>query len=363
MKYSLSLVGIAALSVLSLSGCSSLSKSFGSSDAISNQDNYRVTQDALISPLELPPGFQNPNRNMDLTNRQLMGQLNDKMMRKDIPTYQVDGLSIASNLSERWLHVDKVNSDDLWERLQRFLVAQGFSVEESRKDVGLIRTAYVARKEVVPKSEMSFLTRILNSWREETAKGAMDRLTLRVETDKQGGANVYLRHSMILADFDGDINNWRSRPYHPVFEAEMLYQSMVFLGASMNNAVAQVAATEKRLEMSLDGEFAGLSLKAGMEESWQFILSLADRSGFTVVNTDKANGVMTLKLKSDATQAEKGFFSRLFTSDADEISQVALKFKANSTLKTTDVTVETLDNRALSAQERKSIFQRMGAIE
>jgi outer membrane protein assembly factor BamC len=285
------------------------------------------------------------------------------MMRKDIPTYQVDGLSIASNLSERWLHVDKVNSDDLWERLQRFLVAQGFSVEESRKDVGLIRTAYVARKEVVPKSEMSFLTRILNSWREETAKGAMDRLTLRVETDKQGGANVYLRHSMILADFDGDINNWRSRPYHPVFEAEMLYQSMVFLGASMNNAVAQVAATEKRLEMSLDGEFAGLSLKAGMEESWQFILSLADRSGFTVVNTDKANGVMTLKLKSDATQAEKGFFSRLFTSDADEISQVALKFKANSTLKTTDVTVETLDNRALSAQERKSIFQRMGAIE
>ncbi|MCL5796318.1 MAG: outer membrane protein assembly factor BamC [Gammaproteobacteria bacterium] len=278
MKYSLGLAGITALSVLSLSGCSSLSKSFGAGDTITHQDNYRVTQDALISPLELPPGFQNPNRNMDLSNRQLMGQLNDKIMRKDIPSYQVDGLSIRSNLSERWLHVDNVNSDDLWERLQRFLVAQGFTVEESRKDVGLIRTAYVARKEIVPKSEMSFLTRVLNSWREETAKGAMDRLTLRVETDAQGGANVYLRHAMILADFDGDINNWRLRPYHPVFEAEMLYQSMVFLGASMNNAVAQVAATEKRLELSLDGEFAGLSLKAGIEESWQFILSLADRS-------------------------------------------------------------------------------------
>ncbi|MBD3767041.1 MAG: outer membrane protein assembly factor BamC [Gammaproteobacteria bacterium] len=363
MKYSLGLVGITALSVLSLSGCSSLSKSFGSGDAITNKDNYRVTQDALISPLELPPGFQNPNRSMDLSNRQLMGQLNDKIMRKDIPTYQVDGLSIRSNLSERWLHVDKVNPDDLWERLQRFLVAQGFTVEESRKDVGLIRTAYVARKEVVPKSEMSFLTRILNSWREETAKGAMDRLTLRVETDKQGGANVYLRHSMIFSDFDGDINNWRLRPYQPLFEAEMLYQSMVFLGASMNNAVAQVAATEKRLEMSLDGEFAGLSLKAGMEESWQFILSLADRSGFTVLNTDKANGVMTLKLKSDATQEEKGFFSRLFSSEPEAVNQVSLKFKANSSLKTTDVIVESADNRVLTANERRSIFQRMGAIE
>ncbi|UCG19030.1 MAG: outer membrane protein assembly factor BamC, partial [Thiotrichales bacterium] len=220
-----------------------------------------------------------------------------------------------------------------------------------------------ARKEVVPKSEMSFLTRILNSWREETAKGAMDRLTLRVETDKQGGANVYVRHSLILADFYGDIHNWRSRPYHPVFEAEMLYQSMVFLGASMNNAVAQVSATEKRLEMSLDGEFAGLSLKAGMEESWQFILSLADRSGFTVLNTDKANGVMTLKLKSDAVQEEKGFFSRLFSSETEAVNQVSLKFKANSSLKTTDVTVESVDNRVLTAKERKSIFQRMGAIE
>ncbi|HQR82144.1 MAG TPA: hypothetical protein PK283_04460 [Thiotrichales bacterium] len=131
----------------------------------------------------------------------------------------------------------------------------------------------------------------------------------------------------------------------------------------MNNAVAQVSATEKRLEMSLDGEFAGLSLKAGMEESWQFILSLADRSGFTVLNTDKANGVMTLKLKSDAVQEEKGFFSRLFSSETEAVNQVSLKFKANSSLKTTDVTVESVDNRVLTAKERKSIFQRMGAIE
>jgi len=363
MKYSLSLVGIAALSILSLSGCSSLSKSFGSGDAISSKENYRVTQDALISPLELPPGFQNPNRNMDMSNRQLMGQLNDKIMRKDIPTFKVDGLSIRSNLSERWLHVDKVNSDDLWERLQRFLVAQGFAVEESRKDVGLIRTAYVARKEVVPKAEMGFLTRVFNAWREETAQGAMDRLTLRLETDAQGGANVYLRHSMIIADSDGDINNWRSRPYHPVFEAEMLYQSMVFLGASMNNAVAQVAATEKRLEASLDGEFSGLSLKAGMEESWQFILSLADRSGFSVLTTDKANGVMTLKFATQATKEEKGFFTRLFSSETEEISQIGLKFKTNTASKTTDVTVESVDNRVLSAKERKAVFQRMGVIE
>ena len=89
----------------------------------------------------------------------------------------------------------------------------------------------------------------------------------------------------------------------------------------------------------------------------------ADRSGFTVLNTDKANGVMTLKLKSDVTKEEKGFFSRLFSSETEAVNQVSLKFKANSSLKTTDVTVESVDNRVLTAKERKSIFQRMGAIE
>lgn len=350
-------------SVVSMSGCSSLGKSFGSGDSVTTSDNYRVTQDALISPLELPPGFQNPNRNMDISNRQLMGQLNDKITKKDIPTYQVDGLSIRSNLSERWLHVDKADSNDLWERLQRFLTAQGFAIEEARKDVGVIRTAFLPRKEIVPKSEISFLTRVLNSWRAETAKGAMDRLTLRLQSDGKGGSDIYVRHSMMIEDSDGDISYWRSRPYHPEFEAEMLYQSMVFLGASMNNAVTQVAATEKRLEASLNGEFGGLSLKAGMEESWQFILSLADRAGFTILKTDRANGVMSLRLKAQDKPTEQGFFSRLFGSDSNAINEVTLQFKANDQDKTTDVTVEGLDNRALTAEERKSIFQRMGAIE
>jgi outer membrane protein assembly factor BamC len=358
-----SILSVAILSLLGLAGCSNLGKSFGSGDSVVSNDNYRVTQDALISPLELPPNFKNPSRNMDVSNRQLMGQLNDKLVKNDIPTYQVDGLSIQSNLSERWLHVDKVDSNDLWERLQRFVVAQGFSVEESRKDVGIIRTAFLSRKEIVPKSEISFLTRALNSWREETAKGALDRLTLRVASDGKGGANVYLRHSMMIEDKDGDMGYWRSRPYHPEFEAEMLYQSMVFLGASMNNAINQVAATEKRLELSLDGEFAGLSLKAGMEESWQFILSLTDRAGFTIVNTDRANGLMSIKLPPSKSQSEKGFFAKLFSSDANEVTDVTLKFKANDKDKTTDVTVAATNEQALTADQRKNVFQRMGVIE
>ncbi len=353
-------LSLAILSLLAGSGCSSLSKSFGSSDSITQEDNYRVTQDALISPLELPPGFQNPNRNMDANNRQLMGSLNDKTTNKEIPSYRAEGLSIRNNLSERWLHIDKANTDDMWERLQRFLTSQGFAIEESRKDVGMIRTAFLSRREIVPKTEMSFLTRALNSWREETAKGAMDRLTLRVQTDKSGSMDVFVRHSMIIEDADGDVRYWRSRPYHPEFEAETLYQSMVFLGTTKAAAITQVAASIKTMESSLDNEFAGLTLQASMEESWQYVLSLSDRAGFTVVSTDRANGVMNIKMPL-IVQEEKGFFNRLFSSDKSAGNDVVLKF--NSKDKVTDVMASGANGQSLTIEQKKLVFQRMGILE
>jgi outer membrane protein assembly factor BamC len=354
------ILSLAMISLLVGSGCSSLSKSFGSSDSITQEDNYRVTQDALISPLELPPGFQNPNRNMDANNRQLMGQLNDKIIKQDIPSYRADGLSVRNNLSERWLHIDKANSDDMWERLQRFLISQGFAIEEARKDVGVIRTAFLPRREIVPKTEMSILTRVLNAWREETAKGAMDRLTLRVQTDAAGGMDVFVRHTMLIEDMDGEMRYWRSRPYHPEFEAETIYQSMVFLGASKDVALKQVATTIKTMSSSLDNEFSGLTLQAGMEESWQYVLSLSDRAGFTVASTDRANGIMNIKMPQ-AVKAEKGFFNRLFASDKTDVSDVVLKFKAKD--KATDIIVSTANDQVLNAEQKKSVFQKMGILE
>jgi uncharacterized lipoprotein len=357
-------LSLAILSLLAGSGCSSFSKSFDSKDSVTQEDNYRVTQDALISPLELPPGFQNPNRNMDANNRKLMGQLNDHnetIGKQAIPSYHADGLSVGSNLSERWLHIDKANANDVWERLQHFLTAQGFAIEDARKDVGIIQTAYLPRRDVVPKTEMSFLGRVLNSWREETAKGALDRLTLRVQTDATGGLNVYFRHSMIIQSNDGDVSSWTYRPYHPEYEAEMLYQSMVYLGASKDTAMTQVKASIKTLTSSLDNEFSGLTLQASMEESWQYVLSLADRAGFTVVSTDRANGIMTIKLPAQKGQEEKGFFSRLFSSSDKTVNDAVLKFKANEAQ--TDVTVDGVNNQSLVAEQKKSVFQRMGILE
>ena len=355
-----SLLALLIAATLGTTGCSNFSKAFGYGDSVAQTDNYRVTQDALINPLELPPGFQNPSRNMDATNRQLMGQINDKL-KNDIPSLRVAGMGVQSNLSERWLHIEKADANDIWDRLQKFLITQGFGIEEARKDIGLIKTQFLARKDVVPKAEMGFLTRVLNAWRAETAQGALDRLTLRVNTDGKGGLDVFFRHNMLIEADTTGVGNWRSRPYHPEFEAEMLYQALIYLGANKDQAQTQVASSVKTLESSINGEFYGLTLEAGMEESWQHILSRADRANFSIQTQDRVNGVMTIKMPQQA-KAEKGFFANLFSGDDKTLpSSITLKLTPAASGKT-DVVPTAIDEQALTAEQRKQLFQQLGLL-
>jgi outer membrane protein assembly factor BamC len=354
------ILSIAITGLLTTSGCSNFSKAFGYKDSVAQDDNYRVTQDALVNPLELPPGFQNPSRNMDASNRLLIGQLNDKL-KTDIPSFKVAGMRVDSNLSERWLHIDKADANDVWERLQKFLNTQGFAIEEARKDIGLIKTQFLARKEIVPKTEMGFLTRVLNSWRAEMAQGALDRLTLRLQSDAQGGLDVFFRHNMIVEIGDGGAGNWRSRPYHPEFEAETLYQALVFLGASKDAAQLQLASAVKTMESSLNGEFYGLTFSAGLEETWQHLLSRADRANFSILQADKANGVMQIKLPN-STQTEKGFFARLFSGEPPRLPET-IKLSVKTEQGKTDVIIPSgTEEATLTAAQRKEIFQHLGLL-
>jgi hypothetical protein len=69
---------------------------------------------------------------------------------------------------------------------------------------------------------------------------------------------------------------------------------------------------------------------------------------------------MNIKMPQ-TTQGEKSFFSRLFASDKADVSDVVLKFKAKD--KATDVIVSTANDQVLNAEQKKSVFQKMGILE
>jgi uncharacterized lipoprotein len=87
---------------------------------------------------------------------------------------------------------------------------------------------------------------------------------------------------------------------------------------------------------------------------------LADRAGFTVVSTDRANGVINIKMPQ-GVQPEKGFFDRLLSSDKSEVTDVVLKLKAKD--KVTDVMVNGANEQTLTVEQKKSVFKRMGILE
>ncbi|BBP45684.1 hypothetical protein THMIRHAS_10570 [Thiosulfatimonas sediminis] len=353
---------------LGLTGCSTLNNMFGS------DDSYRDTEAKTVKNLEMPPNLFNPGK-ADSQLSPALQQANQAIAKQQaaqtIPTFRAQGLSINGNLSERWLEFATANSDEVWRGVERYFTSAGFKIAEARKDIGIIKTDYIAREELAPiAKENGPLTRLFNSWRPEIAKGAYDKFIARVETDSvRGVTKVFINHSEMVApgDRNESLNsaNWTMRPYSPVIEAQALYQAMVFFGSSSEQALAQLQATENKVE-TLDGEeFSGLKFTAGIDESWSYLQAMAYRSGWNVFKSSKGNGSMQLDVPADI-RTEEGLLSGLaFWRDSDK---KALPSRVAMTLSTSDDGSTILRASALEGDvpltpaQRKYLFESLGLL-
>ncbi|CAN8139346.1 outer membrane protein assembly factor BamC [uncultured Thiomicrorhabdus sp.] len=353
---------------LGLSGCSTLNNMFGS------DDSYRDTETKTVKNLEMPPNLFNPGK----ADSQFAPALQDaqnalaKQQASDtIPTFQANGLAIKADLSNRWLELKTINSEDAWRGIQRYFTNAGFQIAEARKDIGIIKTDYLPREEVAPTSkEDGPLTRLFNSWRPELAKGAYDKFIARVETDKAAGVTrVYINHNEMVAPGDRNENlndgNWYVRPYSPVLEAQALYQAMVFFGSSSEQALAQLESTQNMVE-TLDGEeFNGLKFKAGMDESWSYLQAMVYRAGWNVHTASKGNGTMQVDIPEDIREQEGILSSLAFWRDrskTDLPQRVVLKLAAEDD-GTTIFTASALEGEEpLTALQRKYLSESLGLL-
>ncbi|MBO1926070.1 outer membrane protein assembly factor BamC [Thiomicrorhabdus sp. 6S2-11] len=353
---------------LGLSGCSTLNNMFGS------DDSYRDTETKTVKNLEMPPNLFNPGK----ADSQFAPALQDaqnalaKQQASDtIPTFQANGLAIKADLSNRWLELKTINSEDAWRGIQRYFTNAGFQIAEARKDIGIIKTDYLPREEVAPTSkEDGPLTRLFNSWRPELAKGAYDKFIARVETDKAAGVTrVYINHNEMVAPGDRNENlndgNWYVRPYSPVLEAQALYQAMVFFGSSSEQALAQLESTQNMVE-TIDGEeFNGLKFKAGMDESWSYLQAMVYRAGWNVHTASKGNGTMQVDIPEDIREQEGILSSLAFWRDrskTDLPQRVVLKLAAEDD-GTTIFTASALEGEEpLTALQRKYLSESLGLL-
>ncbi|WP_052501356.1 outer membrane protein assembly factor BamC [Thiomicrospira microaerophila] len=347
------LFALAGLSV-SLVGCSGLSK------WVNGDDDYRLSQSELAKQLETPPNFVLRRAADPLLSLDVATHSAKKI--DSLPAIEVDGISLGSNLHQRWLVLEELSADQAWHAVERFLVAQGFKIDQQRPELGLITTQYLARSEVAPtEQELGRISRLLNSWRPELAKGVYDRLSVQLVSE-QDQVLVYFYHHMMLADSSSDTTRWTLRPYEPMMENLMLYRALLFFGMQQNTALSQIESTAYYQEVVEGEAFMGLMLNAPISQAWDYLQAMQYRADWQVESSNVRQHELWVKTPKIAAQ-NQGFFARLFgrSSQPDLVKLSLSTVEAETSQTRLTLTVQSGET-SLKAEQRRQILEALGLL-
>ena len=219
--------------------------------------------------------------------------------------------------NQRWLTVP-MPPEQLWPQLQGFWKDNGFVLVLDDPAAGLMETEWAENRAKIPQGIIrDTLARALNSLYSTAER---DKFRTRLERAPTGATEVYISHRGMEEVFSGpqkETTVWQARPTDPQLEAAMLQKLLVRLGVKEEQARVAVTpgAAEPARARAIDGlPAASLQMEDGFDRAWRRVGLALDRSGFTVEDRDRAQGLYYVRYVNpeDAGKEEPGFFSRLF---------------------------------------------------
>lgn len=370
---------------LLVTGCSSTPSSQKNADSVLDYDadtSYRDTEKSLSKDLAVPPNLFKPSKKQDDFDVAISNAGTLEEEYRYVPTYRAENLAVKSNLSERWLEIKGMSSEKVWQGVQSFLVSLGMPVQEARKDTGFIRTEFVPRKELVPLDDQGPLTKLLNSWRPELADGIYDRLIAQVEYDtKEEVTRVYFHHYMVsnpsVADSEDTAvvvdSGWKVKPYNPLIEAEALYQSMIFFGASQGESLKAIQMTENQVNADQEDLANGLKVNASPAETWSYLKAMLYRAGWFYEHIKPASKEVWV-IVPEAARKENSLGSKLAFWRSDDEAEKYIPKRVKFTVEALNeqtpdrssgsvLKVETAEaSEPLTSEKRRYIFESLGLL-
>ena len=222
--------------------------------------------------------------------------------------------------NQRWLHVEQ-NPDKVWGQVRDFWQENGFLLTVDQPQVGVMETDWAENRAKIPQDFIrNTLGKVLDSL---YSTGERDRFRTRVESTADGGVDIFVTHQGMEEVYDSvqrDSTTWQPRPSDPGLEAEFLRRLMVKLGASEEQAKAEVASGDAQTGggqaggaqiVTVDGQQA-VRFKEGFDRAWLRVGLALDRSGFTVEDRDRNKGQFLVRYADPtAEKKEPGLFSKL----------------------------------------------------
>lgn len=310
-------VGLLGLA-LALSACSSTSLQ---SDKIDYKSAVRG------STLEVPPDLTQLSRDTRYTTPDGVvsasafqaGQAAAKPQAgAQTATSALGDVRIERDGNQRWLVVQRP-SDALWDPVREFWTENGFVLTSENPKVGIIETDWAENRAKLPQDIIrATLGKVLDSFYSTSER---DKFRTRLERTAQGGTEIYITHrgmEEVYTSSQKDNTVWQPRPADPELETEFLRRLMVKLGVSQEQSKALAATPVQRPAAARAIQNNGvpaIELDESFDRAWRRVGLSLDRTGFTVEDRDRSQGVYFVRYVDPGEgKKEPGFFSKLFSS-------------------------------------------------
>lgn len=340
-----------AITLVSVSGCSSLSTTFSGlfgwvHDDTSAKDAKRLeklevppelSRVEITDSMALPGGLQGKASYSEYSSK--TGK-NDLVKEKGSGFVLPEGMEIKRAGDIRWLEVT-ANADALYAKVKKFLENQELEIDKEEKKLMFVDTAWAPENAAVPKG---FFTNI-----SEDIFGApiLEKFRFRIEPGLEDGvAELYISHygveKVLIDDVDsGNVlfekqvgtvdsvksSSWRPRPNDKALEAEMLRRFIVYIGVGEDVAEKMIEAPVDEQQLANivkdeNGYALSLTITERFFNSWRIVGKAIDHASFTLVDKDRSKGEFFVQYdpSADAKANEKGFWESIafWKGDADE---------------------------------------------
>jgi len=322
-RFLTALAGAAALSCF-LSGCSTLEESKIDYKSASQAPTLEVPPD--LTQLKRDSRYQVSGSNSALAQAGTTGLPNRAVLDAGTAANQAGDARIVRNGTQRFLSIQK-NPDAVWDPLREFWKENGFALTLDQPELGIMETDWAENRAKLPQDFIrKAVGKILDSF---YSTGERDKFRTRVERTANG-LEITITHrglAEVYATTTKDTTVWSPRASDPELEIEFLRRLMMKLGgqnlsasalSSSPTAVAGTAAASMPADVKIikQNNLPAIEIKDGFERAWRRVGVAIDRTGFTVEDRDRAQGVFFVRYApSGTTGKEPGFFAKLFTSD------------------------------------------------
>ncbi len=217
---------------------------------------------------------------------------------------------------QRWLIVNRT-ADQLWDPVRDFWLENGFTLAQDQIKLGIMETDWAENRAKIPQDFIrSALGKVFDSL---YSTGERDKFRTRLERRPDGSTEIYVSHRGMVEVYNTarqDSTVWQPRPSDPELEVEFLRRLMIKLGVPAEQARAATGSASQAVSVRLatQNNVPVVQIDEGFERAWRHVGLSLDRTGFTVEDRDRSQGVYFVRYVEPGTdQKEPGFFGKIFS--------------------------------------------------